>query len=245
MIGESEHDNSNDDSSSHSNDSDFDGGFFGGAKLKRKAAPKHGKTSNGMHSSSHSSELDKLDKFDKSTHAMEKQNQIRKMAKILSKVLGITGDIDRMSISEIQKKVKSTVPNNPKAWRVQNDKQHELCLTLAHAVNAVAGRDVISTKLPTSEICDKSAEFINSLFTGMNSEFITISRDVKERVDAIETLLKLLESGRSKLELSSNKMQVTDPEFKPLLHLMDEVIKELNFQLSHLRNILNVSVMPT
>ena len=215
---------------------DYDGG-----RLKRKKANKTGSRVN----SSYSSELDKLDKFDKSTHSSEKQTQIRKMAKILSKVLGITGDIDTMSISDIQKKVKATVPNNPKAWRVQNDKQHELCLTLAHAVNAVAGRDVISTKLPTSEICDKSADFINSLFTGMNSEFITISRDVKERVEAIETLLKLLESGRSKIEVSSNKMQVTDPEFKPLLRLMDEVIKELNFQLSHLRNILNVSVMPT
>ena len=224
-----------------SSNSDTSSRYRGGAKLKRKTAPKQGSRVN----SSHSSELDKLDKFDKSTHTLEKQTQIRKMAKILSKVLGITGDIDRMSISDIQKKVKSTVPNNPKAWRVQNDKQHELCVTLAHAVNAVAGRDVISTKLPTSEICDKSADFINSLFTGMNSEFITISRDVKERVDAIETLLRLLESGRSKVETAGNKMQVTDPEFKPLLRLMDEVIKELNFQLSHLRNILNVSVMPT
>ncbi len=188
--------------------------------------------------------VEDLAKYEESVYSRNKEQLVKKLAKEVGPLFNHKG-LENKSMKEIHAVLKKIVPD-PKSDRIGAKHHEKVCNNLTKAINNVYGRNVIDTNASTEDKCQAVGELLNSAFTGLHSEFVVVARDVRDRMNALETLLSILDSAKSKLVANNAKVQ--DPLLKAdnqnSEYLMNEVITEANKQMAHLKHMLNVAIEP-
>lgn len=188
--------------------------------------------------------LDDLASYEKSIYSRNKQDLVKKLAKEIGPLFGLK-KLEDQSMKAIYDALKKKLPN-PASDRVMSKAHVDVCKKLAVAVNNVYGAKIIDPNASAEEQCQDASELMNSLFSGLHSEFVVVAKDVRQRMDALETLLKVLDSAKTKLIANNAKVAdgVVKADNKNSAWLMDEVIQEANKQMAHLKHMLNVAIQP-
>ncbi len=228
--------------------SDQEESFFGGGKRRKVSASKSKKrrmtrsgrkVGRGMVGG-----VSDLKDYQKSIYSKNKELIIRKLAKNIGPCLGIPG-LENKSIDEIHKAIKSKLPSDPSKDYIVDKKHKALTDCMMNAINEIYGWQVVRPKDKPEDRAQLSVDIIRSLFTGLNSEFLVISEDVRERIDALETLLGILEQSQRKTAAALTKLPLNvRMESENVSTIMDSTIHELRTQLSFLKNMLNVAIEP-
>jgi uncharacterized protein (UPF0147 family) len=191
-----------------------------------------------------------LVKYDVEVYSKEKEKMIRAlMSAILEGLQYKNGkkanNMDtRQLVREMQLLIKQVQKSKGKLANKSNGKS--ICNSLANAINSKFGQ-VIDPSLSPNDKCDKVAEFMRTLLSGLNTEFITIAGDAKNVLKNLRTLLEVVDrSYRRQMEIvetagDSSRIQ----QSRQVLDAYEMVIKELRRQIQLLANILDSAIGPT
>jgi len=197
-----------------------------------------------------------LQDYGNSLYSRAKEMLIRNIAKEVFKALGATGlkNADSMPIGEVVKRLAKVIPpmpRNPKkfaeGFNNHSKAQKSVCRALATAINKHYGGMIIDLDLDDNEICNKVAEVMHSLFTGLHTEFMNVAGDVLRVMKNMQVVMDYIERAYKKqkelAERSGNSAT------KDAAQSTDEVYKtikaEYDRQTAILANLMNVTVGPT
>jgi hypothetical protein len=119
----------------------------------------------------------------------------------------------------------------------------ELCEKLAKSINKQYGMEVIDEKDAPEVICKRVGEVIYSLFTGLHTEFLTISGDVARILKNLQILQELVDSANSKIIEKLPAAEAAEAE--SIRHLYDSLSEEIKRQQVILSNITSAVIGPT
>lgn len=181
-----------------------------------------------------------------------KQKLIRDIAKDLSQRLALKdikpdADIDTL-ISQLQKHIPD--PRKGKSWKPGTDLHKKTCRILAQSINKHFGNEnLIDDGGDSSDICDKVAEVMYSLFTGIHGEFLSVQEDVERILKNLNTLSEITERNFSQLESRMAKSAKDDDssvmgETAMIRDVQKATMDEVKRQQLLLQNMLNVSLAP-
>lgn len=198
---------------------------------------------------------DDLQRYGNSIYSRAKEKLIRDIAFDVFSLMKLqkADRARRAPIEEVVKHLQSIVPNPRKGKHFTNEfnssagKQSKMCYGLAQAINKNYGGQIVPSGLSEQETCVKVAEVMDSLFTGLHTEFITVAGDVTRIIKNLETLKQVIDASyKRQVELTNAS---GDPQLKmqaASVQMFYERIKsELERQLAILSNLMNVSVGPT
>ena len=183
-------------------------------------------------------------KYQKSLYSGAKTQLIKTIGKEVAEIFGKR--VDTSNVEEIHRVLKSLIPD-PKSVRVHTNEQARVCDKLVKMVNNVNKTPIISERDSYENKLQSVNDYIGSLFTNMHSEFIGVAKDVREKLDALDVLVKMLSAGKDRYErlLNTTQDSMLLRESEGTKYLMDEVISEADKQMSMLRNLLNIAIRPT
>lgn len=197
-----------------------------------------------------------LQDYGNSLYSRAKETLIRNIAKEVFKALGAKGlkNPDSAPISSVVKDLAELIPpmtKKPKKFvsefETHGKAQRSVCRTFANAINKHYGGMIIDLDLSDNEICNKVSEVMQSLFTGLHTEFMTVAGDVLRTFSNMQTVMDYIESAyKRQKELAEktgdngirNEAQNTDEIYKT-------VKSEYNRQSAIMANLINVTVGPT
>ncbi len=198
---------------------------------------------------------DDLERYGESVFSRAKEKIIRNIAEDVFTALKVSGAKNAQSapITEVVKHLAKICPN-VKAGKKFNDKlnksaprQREVCLALAESINKNYHSNLISTDINENEMCNKVSEVMNSLFTGMHTEFMSVAGDVTRIINNLTTLRKFVDASyKRQVEIAQNNgnsQSVTQSNEANSIYEL--VLKELDRQMALLSNLMNVSISPT
>ena len=186
--------------------------------------------------------VDDLSKYEKSVYSRNKQDLIKRFAAAVGPLFGLK-NLEKKNVSEINSVLKKHLPD-PQEQRIASKSQKSTCDALVSAVNSIYGKEVVDTNATTEDKCIAVNELIKTMFTGLHSEFVSVAKDVRVRIKALETLLAVLSSSKKKLLKQLEVSNATKYEIENTSWLMDEVLKEANKQMAHLKNMLSIAITP-
>lgn len=180
-------------------------------------------------------------------HALsrEKELLIRNIAEDLKKSIGAKGITNTGDIKTVIGSLKRVMPD-PKKQKVKTDsKSHNaICNKIGAAINNRYGRAMIDLDSPAGEICESVNGVMESLFSSLNSEFVSASTDMK-RIASNITTLKAATDQLFKRMYNNTVEEGTAIEAKQIQQMHEELNKELNRQLAILANIMGTTMDPT
>jgi hypothetical protein len=188
-----------------------------------------------------------LEEYGNSVYSKSKEELIKGLAKDVGGLLGLKDSSG--SIEQIIKKFKEVLPkpgSGKGSLRADSSKHAKLCKLLAKSFNKRFGMVIINEDAETHLICQRVAELMYSLFTGLHSEFLTIAGDVSRIVKNLEVLQGIVDSANQKimndLAKSSDDAVSSDAEnTKALYKKLSDEIKRQHVMLS---NLINSSIGP-
>jgi hypothetical protein len=148
-----------------------------------------------------------LEDYSNSVYSKAKVDTIRKIAASVAGALGIKpGFAQNEDIGDVIEAFKKHLPNprekdSSKKRSVKNDKgMHEnLCLGLAKSINEVYGRQLIDDRAEAPIICEKVSELMYSLFTGVHTEFLTVTGDIARLISNRRVLKEYMDAANRRL----------------------------------------------
>lgn len=198
---------------------------------------------------------DDLQKYGDSVYSRAKESLIRAIAYDVFKALGVRDaeSAKRAPIDQVVKHLASVVPNHKRGKHFtdgvnkSSSKQREICRVLANSINKNYAGQLVPLNLSEDEMCVKIAEVMNSLFTGLHTEFMTVAGDILRIVRNLETLKQVIDASyKRQLEITNAS---GDPELRAQAQTVQDfynrVKAELERQLAILTNLVNVAVGPT
>lgn len=192
-----------------------------------------------------------LEKYGDGVLSKEKALLIRNIAEDLSTVMKVNKYSDSMSIEEVIKRLKSVLPSidkNGKSNLTSKSAEHErVCKVLAESINKRYGKSIVDLSATPNEICEHVAEVMYSLFSGLKSEFVGISVDIKRIMNNIAIIKNTLESGFNKLNsvVQESDNATLARQSAGIKSLYSDLQKELDRQLAVLNNLLDTTMDPT
>lgn len=190
-----------------------------------------------------------LEGYVNSVHSQGKEKLIRDIAGAISRTLKITNTFaDTAPINEVITKLKRAIPD-PKAGRniIADSKiQQGICNDLASAINKLTKVKMIDEEAPAHEKCKKVSEFMLTLLTGLQNEFLSISGDVSRIIKNLQTLKEMTDSINKKLmvEIEDQGDGTTSGEIQNRQKIYDKVSAEINRQLAMLDNMVGTVIGP-
>lgn len=189
-----------------------------------------------------------LEDYGNSLYSEGKEKLIRAIAKDVSSALKISGDFAQTAkIADVVSRLQRSVPDPKKGQKIKSDdKVHtELCKALAKSINKNAGSDIIDVNATNSQICNKVGEFMYSLFTGLHSEFLSVSGDVSRIITNLKVLQEVVDAANKKIinQLAESD-QSSSMEAGHIKELYDAVSKEISRQQEILSNLVGASIGP-
>lgn len=198
---------------------------------------------------------DDLQKYGDSVYSRAKESLIRAIAYDVFKALGVRNAESAKSapIDQVVKHLAGIVPNHKRGKHFtdgvnkSSSKQREICRALANSINKNYAGQLVPLNVSEGEMCIKIAEVMNSLFTGLHTEFMTVAGDILRIVRNLETLKQVIDASyKRQLEITNAS---GDPELRAQAQTVQDfynrVKAELERQLAILTNLVNVAVGPT
>jgi hypothetical protein len=188
-----------------------------------------------------------LENYGNSMFSESKEKLIRGIAKDVSTALKIKPEFaEKGDIKVVIEKLKSMVPNPKNGSKIKpNGHMHkEVCMKLADSINKHYDMDVIDKHEDSSYICKKVGEVLYSLFTGLHTEFLTVSGDVARILKNLTILQDVVDSANQKL-IKDLKGSSHESEMEAIKSLYKAVSDEIRRQQVVLSNITSSVIGPT
>jgi hypothetical protein len=187
-----------------------------------------------------SANLGSITDYANSQSASAKNRIIEDILKVAQEMgLKISGDSPTARISSLAAQVPS-----PESYKPDHEK---VCRRLAKKINEVYGSEVINPGVTPVAICEQVVEVLHSLRYGMQSEFLTVFKEVQSVVKNLKILQDSLEQQHKK---SVEKLSGSDDagivrDLAQLNELHVALTGELKRQLEMLNNLLSLRLSPT
>jgi hypothetical protein len=197
-----------------------------------------------------------LQNYGNSVYSKAKEKLIREIAKNIFNALSATGlkNPDTMPLDKLVQTLAKLIPprvRNPKkfaeSFNKNAKKQAEVCNALGTSINRAYGSNIIDLDSDVGEMCNKIAEVMESLLTGLNTEFMTIAGDVLQTMKNMQTIMDFIDSAyKRQKELAQQSEDSTATSASAATDEIYTAIKsEYERQSAILANLINVSVGPT
>lgn len=189
-----------------------------------------------------------LEEYGNSVYSKAKEELIRGLAKDVSGVLGMK-NIETGPLDVVIKKFKEVLPKpgtGKGTLRADPAKHAKLCTMLAKAINRRYGMQILDEQAEPHQICQRVAELMYSLFTGLHTEFLTIAGDVSRIVKNLEVLQGIVDSANQKImnDLAKSTDGMISSEAEQSKELYKKISDEIRRQHVMLSNIINSSIGP-
>jgi hypothetical protein len=189
-----------------------------------------------------------LQQYGDSIFSKAKEELIRGLAKDVSSILGAKG-VENGPIESVIRKFKEVLPRpgtGKGTLRADAGKHAKLCLMLAKAINRRYDQNVIDETAEPHMICQRVAELMYSLFTGLHTEFLTVAGDVSRIVKNLEVLQGIVDSANQKImnDLAGSADGMLSTEAETSKELYRKISDEIRRQHVMLSNIVNSSIGP-
>ncbi len=167
--------------------------------------------------------------------------------KVIAEILDAAGKM-RFNVTGAtqQEQIRSLLKALPDNMSIKNKDQAEACASIARAINAAHGNQIINPSMPPEVICQQVAEIISSLAAGMHTEFLAVYSDVRKVLRNLHILKNALKDDHNSIVL---KMKGSDDallaqEITTLNDLHSILTDEIDRQIHLLSNLLNVTLFP-
>ena len=189
-----------------------------------------------------------LEKYHEGALSAQKELLIRNIAQDVAQSMRWRDDFESPPIDRVISVLKSKLPD-PKFGNVSqiSDHQRHICLAMAEAFNRRYGRQVIDTTADPNTVCERVSELVNTLFSSVKGEFLTVASDVQRTLRNLAILRKTLEASFEKLY---NTVQLGSDDSAKLQsygieQLYRSLLVEIDRQMAILANLVDVSLDPT
>ncbi len=197
--------------------------------------------------------VEDLGKYETSVMSSKKRGLIKDIAEVLGDKLKIDGlkNAKSQDIDTTVRLLRECVPDprrggNGKRFSSDKSKQEEACRVLAGAINERMG-NIISLKLPASELCQQVSEVMYSLFIGLSGELTAARDDIKRIIGNLTALKELTNRQYRALQnkMSEEGTGILPAELTVLGKIHEDVLQEFDRQLNLLQNMLDAIVPHT
>ena len=206
------------------------GGFFGGAM---EAEPSEG-----------------LASYAESASARMKESVVSGIGAAL-KDAGMA--IDTSSPERIVASIAAAVPDprGKPLFSADREKQAKACKILASVLNAQftpgatrGSEKFVDDSGPPEEVCRQVGEWVHAFTLGVNTEFLAVHASVRNAMEQVQVLLKLLEVARKRVEsgVKAREDPALDQETGPAFELLTKSEAEMKRLMAVLSNILHVNL---
>ena len=187
--------------------------------------------------------------YSRSVFSQEKEKLIRGIASDVSSILKVKGDFaNSASIESVVEKLQSIVPDPRKGKNFVKDAaiQSRVCKAFADSINKRYGSNVIDASADPAVICQAIGELMYSLFTGLHTEFLTVSSDIGKIVTNLKALRDYVDASNRRLRDlvnesgSSSQKNQADSAYV----IYEKLRNEIDRQLAILTNIVNSTTSP-
>jgi hypothetical protein len=194
-----------------------------------------------------------LEKYHEGQLAAEKALLVRNIAHDLKNVLHFSADTERQPIDSLVALLRQKLPNVRRSQgRLEtlsdaSGHQRAICQALASSINSRFGRHVIDSSAEPGRVCLQVSEVMNSLFSGLNGEFMGVATDIKRVLGNLQILRNSMIQSFDKImetvnDSGSDRAQL---EAMPVYQIFKGEIGELDRQIAMLSNLTNVVMSPT
>ena len=145
---------------------------------------------------------DSLQDYGNSMFSKVKGDLIRSIAKDVAGVLKISPSFaSSAELKDVIDKFEKVVPDPRKGRKIKVDKKiHiDVCKKIATAINKNYKMDLINVDDSAENICQAVSELLQSLFTGIHSEFITVAGDITRIMQNLNALQDYVDGVNKKL----------------------------------------------
>jgi hypothetical protein len=145
---------------------------------------------------------DSLEEYGNSMFSKAKGELIRSIAKDVASVLKISSSFaESADLKDLIDKFQKVVPDPRQGRKIKVDKKiHiDVCKKLASAINKTYEMKLINIDDSAENICQSVSELLYSLFTGLHSEFITVSGDITRIMRNLNALQDYVDGVHNKL----------------------------------------------
>ena len=143
-----------------------------------------------------------LEEYGNSMFSAAKGDLIRSIAKDVAGVLKISSSFaETADLKDLIEKFEKIVPNPRQGRKIKVDKKiHvDVCKKFAAAINKTYKMNLINLDDTAEHMCQAVSELLYSLFTGLHSEFITVSGDITRIMRNLNALQDYVDGVHSKL----------------------------------------------
>ena len=190
--------------------------------------------------------LANLEDYGNSLFSKAKENLIRNIAKDIAGILKISSSFaDSADLKDVIAKFAKVVPNPRQNRRIKVDKKiHiDVCKKIARSINKNYKADLINVEDSAEHICQSVSEVLYSLFTGLHSEFLTISADVSRIMRNLNALQEYTDGIHTKL---MNDLKECSPsEATNVNEAYKAITREVRRQHAYLANLSSGVIGPT
>ena len=143
-----------------------------------------------------------LEEYGNSMFSAAKGDLIRSIAKDVAGVLKISSSFaETANLKDLIEKFEKVVPNPRQGRKIKVDKKiHiDVCKKFAAAINKTYKMNLINLDDTAEQMCQAVSELLYSLFTGLHSEFITVSGDITRIMRNLNALQDYVDGVHNKL----------------------------------------------
>jgi hypothetical protein len=191
---------------------------------------------------------DSLQDYGNSVFSQAKEKLIRGIARDMASVLKISPSFaDKSDLKDVIEKFQKVVPNPQQGRKIKVDKaiHADVCKKFAIVINKNYGMDLINADSSPTEVCKAVTELLYSLFTGLHSEFLTVSGDVSRILKNLGVLQAHIDQVQKKLLTDLDASDDGSSSDTSLIKSTIEALtREINRQHTTLGNLVNSVVSP-
>jgi hypothetical protein len=185
-----------------------------------------------------------LEDYGNSLYSEGKEKLIRGIAKDVASMLKISSSFaDTASIEKVVEVLSKSVPTKDKIIKADKSIHKGLCMALADSINKRYNMDIIDKSDSESGICAKVSEIMHSLFTGLHTEFLTVSGDVARIIKNLQVLQEYVDAANKKLIDLVGRTE-NSSEYESYKELYNALSKEINRQQTILANLTSAVIGP-
>jgi hypothetical protein len=182
---------------------------------------------------------DSLADYGNSMFTQAKEKMIRSIAADVAGILKISPSFAKTaSLKDVIDKFAKIVPDPRKNRTIKTDlKIHsDVCKKLGHAINKNYHMDLVDENASSEKICQVVCELLYTLFTGLHSEFFTVSADVSRIVKNLTVLQEYVDG--------INKQMISKGTDSMLKETYDALSQEISRQHAYLTNLTSNVIGP-
>lgn len=190
--------------------------------------------------------LSSLEDYGNSVYSQAKEALIRSIAKDVAGVLKISSSFaDKADLKDVISKFEKVVPNPRQGRKIKVSKaiHIDVCKKMAKAINKHYKSDMINIDDSAENICKSISSVLYSLFTGLHSEFLTVSSDISRIMRNLNALQEYVDGINRKLV---NDLKDCSPgEASNIKDAYEALSREIKRQHVYLANLSSGVIGPT